>query len=76
MFCQNELRPEFPCPAQMSSYSAPWGFFCWRFVSLTPGPPPFSSMNSMPVGSDAGRHGRNTRCATMRPSRKATPLDL
>jgi hypothetical protein len=37
------------------SYSVREPFFCCRFRSRTPGPPPFSSTNSTPADSNARR---------------------
>jgi hypothetical protein len=48
------LRPELS-PDRTIGYYARQGFLCWRFFSRTPGPPPFSSMNSTPAASSACR---------------------
>jgi hypothetical protein len=41
--------------ACVCNYSLREPFFCCRFRSRTPGPPPFSSMNSTPADSNARR---------------------
>jgi hypothetical protein len=47
----------------------PLPFFCCRFRSRTPGPPPFSSMNSTPATSRAFfRAATVDRCAAMTPA--------
>ena len=69
------LAASYGCAALIADARMPrptstaWRFFCWRCRNRTPGPPPFSSMNSTPLSCPSLR----TRGLTPRRRRRATP---